>query len=142
MGHTNYWTRKPELPTKAFAAAVADCKKIMKHLGIPLGGRNGTGRPIYRADLIEFNGKAPNDYETFAVDQITTSRDGEPMVFDFCKTDHRPYDICVQAALIVLKRHLGAAIIVSSDGGDADWEAAREKCQAHLGYGGEFRLEK
>jgi len=141
MGHTNYWERKPELPAKAFAAAVKDCKKIIKYLGIPLGGKDGTGKPIFRADLIEFNGKTPNDYETFAVDRVVEP-EGEPMVFEFCKTEHRPYDICVQAALIVLKHHLGDDITVSSDGHDTDWEAAREKCQAQLGYGGEFKLEK
>ena len=141
MGHTNYWTRRPELPAKEFAAAVKDIKTIIKKLGVPLGGRDGTGRPIFRADLIAFNGRSPQDYEIFAVESVVEP-EGEPMVFNFCKTDHRPYDLCVQAALIVLKHHLGTAITVSSDGSDVDWEAAREKCQAHLRYGGDFKLEK
>ena len=141
MGYTNYWKRTPELPAMKFAAAVKDIKTIMKKLGVPLGGRDGTGRPIFRADSIEFNGRTPQDYETFAVDRLVEP-EGEPMVFEFCKTEHRPYDICVQAALIVLKHHLGAAITVSSDGDDTDWEAARNACQKWLGYGGEFRLEK
>ena len=51
-----------------------------------------------------------------------------------------PYDLCVQAALIVLKHHLAAAITVSSDGGEPDWERARAACQKWLGYGEEFRL--
>src|SRR5438046_2734870 len=102
MGHTNYWTRQPELPDAAFAAAVKDIKRIIKYLNIPLAGSDGTGRPIFRADTIEFNGTTPNDYETFAVDRITTARRDERMVFNFCKTEHRPYDLCVQAALIVL----------------------------------------
>ncbi len=118
-----------------------DCKKITKHLGIPLGGRDGTGKPIFRADLIEFNGRAPDEYETFAVDRVVQS-EAEPMVFEFCKTEHRPYDLCVQATLIVLKHHLGKAINVSSDGSDTDWGVARKKCQTHLGYGGDFKLEK
>jgi hypothetical protein len=141
VGHTNYWTRRPELPAQAFVAAVKDCKAIMKHLSVPLGGRDGTGRPIFRADLIAFNGKTPEHCETFAVERLVEP-EGEPMTFEFCKTNERPYDICVQAALIILKHHLGNAITVASDGSDADWQRAREKCQAQLGYGGDFKLEK
>ena len=138
MGHTNYWTRVAELPAKEFAAAVKDCRKVMKHIGVPLAGRDGTGRPVFHPDEIAFNGKAPEDYETFWVARII--QDDEPKVFEFCKTSHRPYDLCVQAALIVLKHHLGEAIAVSSDGDDASWDTARAACQKWLGYGAEFRL--
>jgi hypothetical protein len=142
MGHTNYWDRDAELPAKAFPAAVKDCKKIMKHLNIPLAGRDGTGRPIFRDDLIAFNGREPDGYETFAVGRIVAARGDKPKVFEFCKTNLRPYDLCVQAALIVLKHHLGEAITVSSDGEDTEWKRGREVCQKWLGYGEEFKLMK
>jgi hypothetical protein len=141
MGHTNYWTRTPELSAKAFAASVTDIKAIFKKLGVPLGGRDGTGKPIFRADLMAFNGKAPEGCETFAVERLVEP-EGESMVFEFCKTNERPYDLCVQAALIILKHYLGNAITVASDGSDSDWQRAKEKCQAQLGYGGDFKLEK
>ncbi|MEI8194292.1 MAG: hypothetical protein WCI73_00125 [Phycisphaerae bacterium] len=141
MGHTNYWSRIAELPVKEFAAAVKDCKKMMKQLGVPLAGRDGTGPAIFRAQEIAFNGQAPNNYETFSVPRAITPRTGESKSFQFCKTAHRPYDLCVQVALIVLKHHLGKAIEVSSDGEEADWEPARIACQKWLGYGGDFRLE-
>ena len=142
MGYTNYWRRDAELPVKTFAAAIADCKKIVKHLAVPLAGRDGTGKPIFRAELVAFNGRTPREYETFAVERVVSDHDGEQKVFEFCKTNQNAYDLCVQAALIVLKHHLGAAIIVSSDGDDSEWEAARKACQKWLGYGEKFRLEK
>jgi hypothetical protein len=142
MGHTNFWKRNVELPSEAFAAAVKDCRKLLKQLKIPLAGGDGTGKPIFRDDLIEFNGKGPEHCETFAVSRITTARHGEAKVFEFCKTNERSYDLAVQCALIVLKHHLGEAITVSSDGADANWEEARKFCQDQLGYGDEFRLEK
>ena len=142
MGYTNYWKRNSELPANAFAAAVKDCKKMLKKLGVPLGSRDGTGRPIFCADEIAFNGKAPEYYETFAVQRIVGGGEGQPRVFQFCKTNQRPYDLCVQAALIILKHHLGDTLVVSSDGEESDWENARAACQRGLGYGGEFRLEK
>ena len=49
----------------------------------------------------------------------------------YCKTDHAPYDLCVQLALIVLNHHLCDAFLVSSDGKDADWAMARSMCQEH-----------
>ena len=142
MGHTNYWNQQRELPAKAFAAAVKDCKTIMRHLKIPLGGPDGTGRPVFGPDIISFNGKGEYAYETFSVSRLDAGPDEGPTVFNFCKTNHLPYDLCVQAALIVLKRHLGKGIIVSSDGEDSDWEGARQACQRWLGYGEEFRLER
>ena len=139
MGHTNYWNRQSELPAKEFTAAVKDCRKVLKHIAVPLAGRNGTGRPIFHLDEIAFNGATPDEYETFSVPAAV--HDDEPRSFQFCKTAHRPYDICVQAALIVLRHHLGEAIEISSDGDDASWEGARAACQERLGYGGDFRLE-
>lgn len=139
MGHTNYWTRDSKLHATKFADAAKDCRKILKHLGVPLAGRNGTGSPIFHADEIAFNGKSPHDYETFSVLRVIET--GEPKEFQFCKTALRPYDICVQAALIVLRHHLNEAISVSSDGNDAAWNTARAACQKWLGYGTEFRLE-
>lgn len=115
---------------------------MLRHLGVPLAGRDGTGSPIFHAEEIAFNGKTPNDYETFSVARMVTARAGEPRVFHFCKTEQRPYDLCVQAALIVLAHHLGEAITVSSDGDDAAWDTAWAVCQKSLGHGRDFQLEK
>jgi hypothetical protein len=142
MGFTHYWDRPSELPAKKFAAAVKDCRVLLTHLAVPLAGRDGTGPAIFRADEIGFNGLGPDAYETFAVARMLPNRLGEPRIFEFCKTARRPYDLCVQAALIVLKQHLGGEISVSSDGEDADWESARVACQRWLGYGGDFRVEE
>jgi len=63
-------------------------------------------------------------------------------VFSYCKTEQLPYDLCVQVALIVLKHHLGATIKITSDGGETDWQRARDSCIENLGYGQDFRLDK
>jgi hypothetical protein len=55
---------------------------------------------------------------------------------DFCKTNYRPYDLCVQGCLIVLSHHLtGKFFRVSSDGKSPEWNDARDACQQVLGYG-------
>ena len=61
--------------------------------------------------------------------------------FNFCKTEHKPYDIAVTSLLIIAKHYLGDIIKVSSDGDIVDWEEAMDLLQKAYGYGEEFNLE-
>lgn len=142
MGKTHYWQRGTELPAKAFAPAVEDCRIITEAIGIPLGGFDGTGEPIFLDDAMIFNGKEREACEPFEIHQTEFDRRGREVFWSFCKTDNARYDISVQACLIVLKHHLGVAISVGSDGNDEDWAAARTICQKRLGYGDDFLLDK
>jgi hypothetical protein len=122
MGWTHYWKRSTELPPEKFAAAVRDCRKLLPALGIPLAGIDGNGIPHLADDGIAFNG-VPS-CERFEIHQTEFDRRGRAVMWGFCKTEKLPYDLCVQAALIVLKHHLGDAIVVNSDGTENDWSAA------------------
>ena len=133
MGYTNYWCCAPKLPAGAFKAAVSDCQKALEHAGITLAGPIGIGSPVFRPDAVAFNGSERQGLETFAISRSEPPRNRRELYF--CKTNHLPYDLCVQVALIVFAHHIGGAFQVSSDGGDADWDAARRICQEHLGYG-------
>jgi hypothetical protein len=96
-----------------------------------------------RPDAIIFNGVGTAMYETFDMRlEEEALRDGNRRVFSFCKTERRPYDLAVQVALIVFKHHLIRHLRVSSDGDEAEWDAARRLCQQHLAYGGDFHLDK
>jgi hypothetical protein len=149
MGYTHYWVRKRVLPPKWFRAAVADCQKICQALGIPLGGADGLGEPVFTADRICFNGRADSPlgnaaYETFLVDRVWARPHDERarVGWEFCKTEHRPYDLSVQCCLIALSHRLGPRFRVSSDGDTQHWQAAREACQRVLGYGVDWGEEK
>ena len=111
-------------------------------MGIPLGGVEGLGAPRFTPETILFNGMAPRHVEPFEIHQTEFDRHGRELVRGYCKTNHAPYDLCVQLALVVLKHHLGEEISVFSDGRDDDWIAARDRCQQLLGYGNEFRLSQ
>lgn len=84
-------------------------------------------------------------YETFRIDQKREpnrwTEKKEKLIFECCKTAFRPYDLAVQAALIIAAHHLGEAIVVSSDGTSEQWDEARLLCQMELGYGQGFTLE-
>lgn len=142
MGWTHYWEREPEFPTEAFARAAADCRTAVLALGVPLGNELGENAPVWTAEEIVFNGTRGAGCEPFVVRRHEMPRRGRPRVFSYCKTEQLPYDLCVRVALIVLKHCLGTAITVTSDGGDAEWQQARDACQEHLGYGQDFRLDK
>ncbi|MEI8195291.1 MAG: hypothetical protein WCI73_05220 [Phycisphaerae bacterium] len=141
MGYTNYWERPPLLPAPAFGQAVADCRRILPELHIPLAGADGSGKPIFRTTEIVFNGVGAASYETFGVRREEADSGDSPRGFSFCKTAHKPYDLAVQVALIVFKHHLGAQLCVRSDGKEAAWDRARQLCQQYLGYGTDFRLD-
>jgi len=141
MGYTQYWRRPPRLPPGAFGRAVEDCRRVLPETRVPLAGAHGTGPPVFSSDAILFNGVGAASLETFAIRLEEAGRDADRPVFSFCKTERRPYDLAVQVALIVFNHHLGVEFRVSSDGKDADWDAARRLCQQHLGYGADFRLD-
>jgi hypothetical protein len=80
-------------------------------------------------------------YEAFSIERIFEPRyyrdqETQDWCSGFCKTNCRPYDLCVQGCLIVLSHHLGSdQFRVSSDGYSHEWNDARQACQYILGYG-------
>ena len=114
------------------------------------GGADGSvvtgswiGGPLVTKRALPPNGDGT--YESFIVDQAEcgafADRAGaRGLVFGFCKTNYRPYDLCVQACLIVLSRRV-SRFYVTSDGCSGDWDDARRLCVAKLGYGEGFELQ-
>jgi len=141
MGWTHSWYRETELDERAFAAAVRDCRTAVAEADADLAGFDGTGKPIFEPDHIVFNGRSPAACEPFEISRVEFDRRGRPEAFGFCKTEHLPYDICVQVSLVILKHHLGSSIRVGSDGSEDDWRPAVDLVRASLGYGDDFHLD-
>ena len=59
-----------------------------------------------------------------------------------CKTAFRPYDLAVTAFLLIAQHHLGSAMVVRSDGDQAQWDDACLLCQWELGYGAGYGLNR
>jgi len=102
--------------------------------------------PAVRARVLGPNGDG--SYETFCVQRVHREQHPQAQppqgwLFNFCKTNYRPYDLCVQGCLIVLSHHLGSGNFrVSSDGSSSDWNDPRDACQHVLGYGVDWGEEK
>ena len=140
VGWTHYWQRPIELSAKEFAAAATDLRRLLSTIEIPLAGFDGTGSARVEDAHIVFNGKAPAHCEPFEIARVEFDRRGRQEVRSFCKTEHLPYDLCVQASLIVLKHHIGRDLSVTSDGNDVEWDAARQLVSDTLGYDVDFTL--
>ena len=124
MGYTHYFkVAKISQHSQRIPAAVRDMAKVIRKSPVPIAGPMGTGKPVILKGEIAFNGKSPNEYETFDF----PGEDG------FCKTQNRPYDIVVVACLAIAKDILGNEIEVSSDGGAEDWVAGVQLASDVLG---------
>jgi hypothetical protein len=147
MGYTHYWYRPPAIEAAAFARITADVRRLLPALAdrqVRLAGPDGTGAPIVTAEDIAFNGLTARneDGEAFWFPRVRDPRmwerpgpDGR--FFAFCKTGRAPYDLAVQATLIVVAHHV-PAVGVTSDGTRREWARARDLCQERLGYGAAF----
>ena len=132
MGYTHYW-RSRGFTDNQWAQLQECTRQIIRRArraGAAVAGWEGSGAPEYGADRIAFNGRAPHDYETFAL-----ARDADG--FAFCKTGRAPYDAAVVAVLIVAARIAPDAFTWSSDG-DASEHIAGAKLAADLPTAGAF----
>lgn len=114
MGYTHYWTIKEPIDSDAW-------DKLRKGIQQIVGTAQDSGIDIKdesNDERIVFNGVGAGEHESFFLEL----GDEE---FNFCKTAGKPYDIAVTASLILLKKELGDAVIIKSDGTWADWESGQ-----------------
>lgn len=130
MGYTIYWQRPAQLPADPFAAAVEDFRQMLPLLGVPLAGPHGKGSPVIDSHRIAFNGRLPQCFESFDFRREEIDQRGDGIVRSFCKTNRLPYDLAVKTALLILRCRLGDQLVVSSDGGEEEWDEARRIAQA------------
>ena len=122
MGYTHYWSN-PGIPTELWSAFRSDVTRILDQYqnmepDYPLAGPRGQGAPEVTVERIALNGQEPLDHEPF----IITPAAG----WEFCKTNWKPYDVVVCAALLRAALTI-PGLDIDSDGGweEPPWAAAR-----------------
>ncbi len=111
---------------------------------VALCGPDGTGNPVVAATQVAFNGDCARNGAAgpFAFQQdaragsAAAAADGR--VHASCDTALLPYDLAVCASLLIVKYHLGDALILHSDGKveELGWPLAREVAGTTLGIRG------
>lgn len=116
MGYTHYWGKAGEVDEAAYAAALKDIAKIVKNQAKILAGPFGEEGTLPKTTGgISFNGIGDASHETFSLPKTAKQLDR-----DFCKTNRKPYDNVVVAALARLSEVAG--IKVGSDGSAEEWK--------------------
>jgi hypothetical protein len=109
-------------------------------IGKSAEGGNWFAGPKVTSRCVDSNGDG--SYESFILEpDAGREEDDKGLVFDCCKTNYRPYDLCVQFCLIVFKEWFGDEFLVTSDGSQEQWNEAADGCQVFLGYGLLFELD-
>lgn len=135
MGYTHYIDRPIDNAgtPEQFGRLALDAKRIIEQAqadGIRVRGGDGFGEPEFNEAFFSINGDGSAfidgrdlAHETFywaGQPEHKEWRVGEPTYFNFCKTNHKPYDAVVTAILIRAKVIYGDSVQIGSDG---DWES-------------------
>ena len=133
MGVTNSHSVKAQIPADIWNKIVVDVKKIFANLPekTPKKGIPGDGDEILKLDDQKGNPPIANEEEIFFNGAGFPDADHETFMFkpdagfrDFCKTARKPYDLAVQAVLLIAKYHAGSKMSFGSDGDPYEWQAA------------------
>lgn len=160
MGFRHSWTLPDECDPIAFDRAVTDMDRIVKRLapgafstsgdgGLPYAECDGVTMLYLRGDGIALTDPAVAG-DVFRIDrdigyEEMRIRDGRVRLRGGRTSPERrgtfkplgsPANLAVCCCLIILKRHLGRQITVTSDVGGNGWQRAAAMCQDILGYGG------
>lgn len=169
MVYTHYWYRTATIEAEDFLRIGEDFRQLLpafESKGLYLGNQTGREIPVITDDLIAFNGKQDCGHaKEFCVGTskrrrcygdcsqdtlffpriLIPSKFQRPMhggkFYNFLNTEAKPYDLAVQAFLIIAKQVLGDQIIITSDARSKDWDDARFLCYKHLGYGCSFSFD-
>lgn len=155
MGYTHYFPRLRAISDVEWGGITADIRKLLDNLPAhsqsaggyyataPLAVALEDGDPLppqVDTQYIIFNGTGGDDlgHETFFVDresrdEYKRNRADIPFGFDFCKTERKPYDLLVCAALAVMQDRAPGGWRIGSDGDLSDWQPALTWASAVLG---------
>ena len=140
MCYTHYWYIADEISQDSWDKFLGDFRLILPNFESTLDIQ-GDQKLEHDKDVIFLNGIGELAHESFLLERVTdisgfTQRDDDDgLIFKFCKTAQKPYDIAVCSALIIAKKHFGESIRISSDGENHDWQEAKTLCENTLGYG-------
>ena len=144
MGYTHYWYIVDKISQDSWDKFLGDFRTILPEFTNILDIQ-GDQKLEHDKDVIFLNGIGELSHESFLLERVAditgfTQRDDDGMIFKFCKTAQKPYDIAVCSALIIAKKHFGESIMISSDGDNEEWQESKALCQKILGYGDDLNM--
>lgn len=103
MGFTRYWTRPKELDVERFAAFSAACAEVCNEYG------DCVTNAVLNNEQVSFEGTP--GCEPFVIERVSSGRERDGNVFEFCKTQELPYDNVVERCLELFSSHFAEVAI-------------------------------
>ncbi len=102
MGFTRYWVRPEELDAEIFSLFSSECDEACREFTDYLKD------PMFNDVVVLFEGNP--GCEPFIIERVSShakreNRRRENGIFEYCKTEHFPYDKAVAKCLELLKAH-------------------------------------
>lgn len=120
MGYSHHWTQSRSFTMPEWKQLMAATRQIFRLAaaeGIALAGPEGEGETKVADHQIAFNGINGQSCESFILERCPVPRHGRKKCFDYCKTEHCPYDRVVVSVLAAARKIAPDAITIKSDGG-------------------------
>jgi hypothetical protein len=133
MGYSHYHRQTKNFTKAEWTGIRADVVAILETAnaaGIKIGDWAGE-KPAKPADCVDsdvvsFNGVGKESCETFVLNRVKSPSDW------FTKTQERPYDSAVTAALCYVESLYPAKLTCTSDGDAAEWQAGLDLARKAL----------
>jgi len=95
MGFTRYWTRPRELDVERFASFATACAEVCSEY------KDWITNEDFSSEQVRIEGKP--GCEAFTIERVSSGREQDGDVFEFCKTQELPYDEAVERCLELFK---------------------------------------
>ena len=133
MSYETYWKLDAQTTRQVFRNIVKDFRTILPHLEIRKGLLEHENGSSFIRDHIILNDETIMFNIECKGEAFNYSRTGYSSQSSSCKTNQLPYDIAVNCALLIAKKHLRHEIHIFTDGETKDWRKALLLCQYVLG---------
>jgi len=131
MGYTHHFPRMREVSDEQWERIAGDFALLLEHLPEQVRvfrDEDTDAPPLVDDEKIQFYGGV----ETFVLNRHSRDRhagsrpprEEYPFGFDYCKTEHAPYDMLVCATLAVAEDIAPGAWKIASNGKADDWQQA------------------
>ena len=133
MGYTHYWYMPEGKLEKRLWEHYS--RMVEEIVGPDVGDGQEIDKLTIDESVILFEGLPAHETFWFGRELKQRSwREGQPLVFNFCKTARKPYDRHVTACLIGLKLVFKDGVRIRSDGDPDEWTAGYELFKERLNH--------